>query len=206
MRVEDGLDKLLLGQYDEALAVFAECRHLPQAEKLYQITRMLMDLTTYTTDLSKINLSVNVTSPSIPPTTSLKNLHANLKRLARQLVMASTGYPVSSIEYMGDLSEGLNFLINQALFRKKQDEDDRDPETGILNRKAFIRRVYDLFQGQPNKVGALFCCKLENLKYVNDTYGYGSGDLYIGKVVETLRFHESDLRVLARVGGNEFAV
>jgi diguanylate cyclase (GGDEF)-like protein len=47
---------------------------------------------------------------------------------------------------------------------------------------------------------------LESLKYINDTYGYDCGDLYISKAVETLRAYEGDLRVLARVGGNEFAV
>jgi len=206
MHVEDGLDKLLLGQYDEALAVFAACRPLPQAEKLYQITLMFMELTAYATELSKVHLSANVPALSSPPATSLKGLHFKLKRFARQLVMATTGYPVASMDYMGDLSGGLDFLINQAFVRKKHDEEDRDTETGLLNRKAFIRRVYDLLQAQPGKAGVLFCCKLENLKYINDTYGYDCGDLYISKVVDALRSCESALRLLARVGGNEFAV
>ncbi|MCL2123376.1 MAG: GGDEF domain-containing protein, partial [Desulfovibrionaceae bacterium] len=206
MHIEDGLDRLLLGQYEEALAVFAECGSLPQAEKLHQITRMLMELTAYAAELAKVNLSADVPVLSSCPATSLRNLHTKLKRFARQLVMATTGYPVSSIDYMGDLSEGLDFLVNQALLRKKQDEADRDVETGLLNRKAFIRRVYDLLQVQPNRAGVLCCCKLENLKYINDIYGYGCGDLYISKVVEILRSCEGDLRVLARVGGNEFAV
>ena len=206
MHVEDGLDKLLLGQYDEALAVFSACRPLPQAEKLCRLAHMLMELTRYATELSKVNLSAHVPSLSSNPATSLKNLHAKLKRFARQLVMATTGYPVSSIDYMGDLSAGLDFLVAQALARQKQNEDDRDAETGLLNRKAFIRRMYDVLQAQPNKVGVLFCCKLENLKYINDAHGYDCGDLYISKVVETLRSCEGELRVLARVGGNEFAV
>jgi len=206
MPIEDGLDKLLLGRYDEALAVFAAHKPLPQAEKLYQITLALAELTNYAAALSKVHLSANVPRLSKDSAISLKLLHSKLKRLARQLVMAATGYPVASIDYMGDLSEGLNSLVNQALLRKRQDEYDRDTETGLLNRKAFIRKMYDLLQAQPDKVGVLCCCKLENIKYINDTYGYACGDLYISKVVETLRSCERDLRVLGRVGGNEFAV
>ena len=209
MCIEDGLDKLLVGQYDEALAIFAACRPLPEAEKLYQITNIFKELTTYATELSKVNLAAKVPSPSNYSAISLKNLHAKLKRFARQSLMATTGgYPVSPIDYMGDLSESLDFLIRQALLREKQAEYDRDydPETGLLNRKIFIRRIYDFFQAQPNKTGVLFCCKLDNIKYINDTYGYDYGDLYISKVVEILRSRETDLSLLARVGGNEFAM
>jgi diguanylate cyclase (GGDEF)-like protein len=208
MHIEDGLDKLLLGQYDEALSVFADCRPLPQAEKLYQITRMLTELSAYATELSKVNLAVTVPNLSNYPATSLKMLHSKLTRFARQLLMATTGYPVSSIDYMGDLSAGLDFLVSQALLYTKRTAYDRDhdTETGLLNRKAFVRKVYDILQEQPNKVGVLFCCMLDNIKYINETHGYDCGDLYISKIVEVLRACENALCMLARVGGNEFAV
>ena len=130
---------------------------------------MLKEFDVYSNELSKINLSAKDPKISTCAITSLKNLHAKLKRFARQLVMVTTGYPVSPIDYMGDLSEGLNFLINQAVLRKKQDGYDRDhdTETGLLNRKAFTREVYDILQAQPSKVGVLFCCTLDNIKYIN---------------------------------------
>lgn len=208
MDIEDGLDKLLHGQFEDALAVFERHRPLPQAEKLCQITRVFAELTAYAAELSKGNLSVKTPSPANYHATDLKNFHLKLKRLARQVLMATTGYPVPSIDYMGDLSEGLDFLMAQAVQRKKQLEHDRDhdAETGLLNRKAFIRGVYDMLQTRPNKVGVLFCCSLDNIKYINDTHGYDCGDLYIGKVVDVLRSCESSANVLSRIGGNEFAV
>jgi diguanylate cyclase (GGDEF)-like protein len=181
---------------------------MPQAEKLYHITLMLVESMVYASELSKVILSTKTPSPSNHTAASLKNLHSKLKRLARQLVMAATGYPVSPIDYMGDLSSGLDSLVNQAFFHRDRNTHDleKDMETGLLNRKAFVRKVYDMLQIQPNKVGVLFCCKLENIKYINEMHGYDCGDLYMREVVETLRSCENEHRVLARVGGNEFAV
>ncbi|MDR0238632.1 MAG: hypothetical protein LBI88_00190, partial [Deltaproteobacteria bacterium] len=78
MHIEDGIDKVLLGQYHEALAVFAECKPLPQAEKLYQITLMLAESMAYATELSKVMLSTKTPSPSNHTAASLKNLHSKL--------------------------------------------------------------------------------------------------------------------------------
>jgi diguanylate cyclase (GGDEF)-like protein len=208
MHIEDGLDKLLLGQYDEALDLFAEGRHLPQAEKLYQLALMLSELSAYAFELSKVNLSAKVPVQHYFPATSLKNLHAKLKRFARESMMATTGYPVATIDYMGDLSGTLDFLVGQALLHKQQAEHarDHDVETGLLNRRAFIRKVYDILQEQPNKSGVLFCCILDNIKYINEAHGYDCGDLYINKVVEVLRSCENPFYLLSRVSGNEFAV
>jgi len=208
MHIEDGLDKLLLGQYDKALAVFSACKPSPQAEKLYQLARMLAELSAYTDELSKVNLSAKVPSLGNYPATGLKNLHAKLKRFARQSLMATTGYPVTSIDYMGDLSVVLDSLVSQALLHTQQAEytRDHDVETGLLNRRAFVRRVYDILQQQPNKTGVLLCCILDNIKYINEAHGYDCGDLYINKMVEVLRSCEYLLYLVSRVGGNEFAV
>ena len=208
MHIEDGLDKLLQGQYAEALAAFETHKPLAQAEKLCQITKMFAELTAYAAELSKGNLSAKIPGSTNYPATDLKNLHLKLRRLDRQLLMTATGYPVSPIDYMGDLSEGLDFLISQAALRREQIEydHDHDMETGLLNRKRFIRGVYDILQTQPGKVGVLFCCALDNIKYINNTHGYECGDLYIANVVEVLRSCESDSNLVARLGGNEFAV
>ncbi|MDR2893280.1 MAG: GGDEF domain-containing protein [Deltaproteobacteria bacterium] len=206
MHIEDGLDKLLLGRYEEALAAFERCQDLPQARKLSQITRMLLELSVYGAELSKGNLAIKMPSPDNHSAIGLKNLHAKLRRLDRQLLMAASGYAAPPIDYMGDLSEGLDTMIRQAYLRAHQIEHDYDSETGILNRRAFMRGIYDIIQARPSKVGVLFCCELDNIKYINATHGYEAGDLYISKVVEVLRSCESGTSLLARTGGNEFAV
>lgn len=202
------LDRLLLGQFDEAVAAFDNFEPTPVSEKLCLLARMLSEVTAYSAELAQGNLAAHTPGPENRLATDLKTLQSKLKRLSRQLLMFSTGYPVPPIDYLGDLSERLNFLISQAGERQKQisHDHDYDAETGLLNRRSFIRRVYDFIRTQPGRVGVLFCFGLDNLKYINDTHGYEAGDLYIGKVVEVLRSCERPASLLARLGGNEFAV
>lgn len=208
MQIERGLDKLLQGQYDEALEAFCQSSTSPQAEKLRQITKALAEAKSYAAELAKGNLSVSPPGSSNPFAAEFKTLHMNLKRLARQMLMATAGYPAMPGDYMGDLSEGLEFVISQAASLKEQAEYDKshDVETGLLNRKAFVRSVRDILHEQPDGVGVLFCCELDNIKYINDAYGYDNGDLYLNKVAEVLEACTYGTSLLARLAGNEFAV
>ena len=208
MSIEDGLDKLLLSRFDEALVAFEDCETSQLSEKLHQLVLDLSALAKYTSALSKGNLLAKPPDISSPVAKELRELHTNLKRLERHLLMASTGYPVPSVDYMGDLSEGLCFLLTQT-FQKQQQETlgrDYDADTGLLNRKALIRGVFDILQSQPHKAGILLCYGLDNLKYINLAHGYAAGDLYINKVVEALLAFGGGTSIVARVGGNEFAV
>ena len=208
MDIETGLDNLLQGRFDAALTEFEGCRHQPGAEKLCQLTRACAEISAYAAALAEGNLSVRPPRTHRNLTTHLESLHAKLKRLARQLLLFSAGYPMPVVDDLGELSEGLSFLVNQAQTCKKQVEHDQnhDVETGLMNRKAFVRGLREALQMQPGKFGVLFSCGLDNLKYVNDTHGYDCGDMYISKVVEALRMCENESVLLARTAGNEFAV
>ena len=56
MQIERGLDKLLHGQYDEALEAFCPSSTSSQAEKLCQITKALAEVKSYAAELAKGNL------------------------------------------------------------------------------------------------------------------------------------------------------
>ncbi|WP_291442118.1 GGDEF domain-containing protein [Desulfovibrio sp.] len=208
MDIETGLDNLLRGQFDAALAEFEGCGQQPTAEKLCELTRACADLSAYAAALAEGDLSVRPPKSCRHFSTHLESLHAKLKRLARQLLIFSAGYPMPAVDDMGDLSDGLTFLINQAQTCKKQVEHDQnhDVETGLMNRRAFVRGVREALQMQPGKFGVLLSCGLDNLKYVNESHGYDGGDLYISKVVEALQMCENDAVLLARTAGSEFAV
>ncbi len=104
-------------------------------------------------------------------------------------------------------------LQEEVAYRKGQevrlsDLANRDPLTGIFNRRYFVeelkRRVESKPEGQPR--GALFFMDLDRFKIVNDTLGHDAGDrvlLAIPKIMRTA-LRESDL--LARMGGDEFVV
>ncbi len=106
-------------------------------------------------------------------------------------------------------------LAEQALARDRRRHEselryqaDHDPLTGLLNRRAFERRLEEhLARGaRYGHAGAVLVVDLDDFKGVNDTLGHSAGDELIGRVAGALasRLRESD--TLARLGGDEFAV
>lgn len=85
---------------------------------------------------------------------------------------------------------------------------DHDELTGLFNRRVFEERLQEhlLLAERYGPDGALLMVDIDNLKYVNDTYGHASGDSLILAAAEAMghRLRESDL--VFRVGGDEFAV
>jgi diguanylate cyclase (GGDEF)-like protein/PAS domain S-box-containing protein len=85
---------------------------------------------------------------------------------------------------------------------------DHDELTGLLNRRAFHQSLEQLIaRGRRyGAAGAIVMLDLEGVKRVNDTLGHQAGDELIAGCGETLRgrLRESDL--LARLGGDEYAV
>ena len=80
--------------------------------------------------------------------------------------------------------------------------------TGLLNRRAFERRFEETrerWRGA-DPVLAFILFDIDHFKSINDTYGHAAGDEAL-KVVAALcarNFRHAD--VVARVGGEEFAV
>jgi len=85
---------------------------------------------------------------------------------------------------------------------------ERDGLTGILNVRTFVQRCEALFQlaSRHHHLVALGYIDLDGFKAVNDKFGHGTGDEVLKAVAVTIagRARASDL--LARVGGDEFAI
>jgi diguanylate cyclase (GGDEF)-like protein/PAS domain S-box-containing protein len=85
---------------------------------------------------------------------------------------------------------------------------DHDSLTGLLNRRAYERRLEEhLLRGERyGHEGAVLVIDLDAFKEVNDTLGHSAGDDLIVRVAGALaeRVRESD--TLARLGGDEFAI
>jgi len=115
---------------------------------------------------------------------------------------------VASIEYNGRPAAMGNFMDINNL---KQTEEKlrflslHDPLTGLYNRTYFEEEMKRLQSGRHYPVGMVIC-DIDGLKLVNDTLGHDMGDRLLQDAAQTLRkgFRESD--VVARVGGDEFAI
>lgn len=91
--------------------------------------------------------------------------------------------------------------------QKIEHERDFDVTTNLYNRRAFYRIVDELFR-EPKKLGiaAFLMIDLDNLKFVNDTYGHDFGDDYIRTAADVLRTMEIENAIVSRQSGDEFLV
>ena len=89
------------------------------------------------------------------------------------------------------------------LLHRLRSEATLDPLTGLANRRELARRLGLVDVRQPWCVLAL---DLDGFKTVNDVLGHGSGDLLLTAVATRLREVAPPRAVVARVGGDEFAV
>lgn len=121
----------------------------------------------------------------------------------------STRWMRLSIVHTKNNSIGILQDITSATMEKKRIEFERDYDTttGLLNRRAYTRRVEELFRDTAAlKVTAFVMIDLDNLKYVNDTYGHDFGDDYIKTAATMLKKFQDYGGIVARLSGDEFNV
>jgi diguanylate cyclase (GGDEF)-like protein len=87
---------------------------------------------------------------------------------------------------------------------KLQWERNHDLLTKIYNRVAFREQVEAAMEKRGGKVSALVMWDLDNLKYVNDTYGHDEGDRYIILFSGCLKLFSEAGGIVARYSGDEF--
>ena len=109
-----------------------------------------------------------------------------------------------------ELGEGFNDMTAhlQTLYRNLQSLASSDPLTKLPNRALFQEQLTQTIAAarHDHKPFALCIMDLDHFKEINDTLGHHVGDLLLAQVAERLRtrLRESDL--LARMGGDEFAM
>ncbi|NOU00317.1 MAG: EAL domain-containing protein [Gallionella sp.] len=131
---------------------------------------------------------------------------------------------VTSQDEIGSLAHSFNAMVteiqrhdgmlSEELLTRKRAEVQLekmahfDNVTNLPNRHFFNRRASDLVQlnqGSGHRIALLFI-DLDNFKYVNDTFGHHSGDLLLIGVAERLKNAVRTSDMVARFGGDEFAV
>jgi diguanylate cyclase (GGDEF)-like protein len=83
-----------------------------------------------------------------------------------------------------------------------------DALTGLYNRRGFLMRAEQQMQiaRRENRALYLFMMDLDGLKPINDTYGHLEGDQAIKECGAILKSNFRAVDVVARIGGDEFAV
>ncbi len=92
----------------------------------------------------------------------------------------------------------IGIIVNQA---------NTDHLTGLANRRRFDSRLENLFKQEGCRVPmALILVDIDNFKAINDRYGHLTGDRALEAVGAALRRSARKGDLVARVGGDEFAL
>ena len=112
------------------------------------------------------------------------------------------------IEEQGTIVVLRDVTAEHRLAERLSFEASHDPLTGLQNRRAFAARLDDAVRGarergEHHAVGFL---DLDRFKIVNDRFGHAAGDRLLREVGQTMGRVVRGGDVLARIGGDEFAL
>lgn len=96
--------------------------------------------------------------------------------------------------------------VTQEVLEKKKIEYERDHDalTNLMDRRAFKRIVINKLKEDNIGIGAFVMCDMDNLKFVNDTYGHDCGDEYLKEASIILKEFENYNGIVSRRSGDEF--
>lgn len=108
------------------------------------------------------------------------------------------------------LADYFNLLLKtvQEYNARLEELSIRDPLTGLYNRRKFHEFMrYEIIRAERHQKGfSVIMIDLDNFKYINDTFGHPIGDMVLKELTAMLGGGMRRGDVLARMGGDEFAI
>jgi diguanylate cyclase (GGDEF)-like protein len=93
---------------------------------------------------------------------------------------------------------------NRRLVQKLRENANRDYVTGLGNARAFDEEL--VRRSSSDEPFALVLADVDDLKEINDVHGHAAGNAALKRVGEVLRQYAEADDVVARIGGDQFAV
>ncbi|MCB2061577.1 MAG: EAL domain-containing protein [Novosphingobium sp.] len=136
---------------------------------------------------------------------ALRRMHAALRRLAD----GDLDFEIEKFELreLQALSGSLETFRRNALAVKNL--AFTDPSTGMPNRRAFVEQVASRLAREvgPGAQGCVvMLADVDRFKHVNDDYGHAAGDKLVKLIGERMVDELGEGAMVARVGGDEFAI
>ena len=106
------------------------------------------------------------------------------------------------------LEAELSRLIAESTARGALEIANRDPATGLGNRRAWLETLH-LEAGRSRRTGrpiTIVILDIDGLKQVNDRYGHAAGDALITRAATALTRARRATDVVCRLGGDEFGI
>jgi diguanylate cyclase (GGDEF)-like protein len=114
------------------------------------------------------------------------------------------GYVITAASF----NVGVLSLLIKRLVQRLSYLSQRDPLTGLLNRRAFDEKLEVECRRVRRRVTSfvLLAIDIDHFKRINDLYGHAAGDAVLVSVARQLQDYARESDVVARVGGEEFFV
>lgn len=146
----------------------------------------------------------------------LQNL-AQVARAARRDRALDQRVPPARIAELRSLGDDFNALLEELESRYTQLEyqnatlahkSQHDSLTGLPNRDHFEGRLHTAIEEvrASGAAMAVLFVDVDNFKDVNDRYGHAAGDAFLIAVAQRIRSQLRETDLVARMGGDEFAV
>lgn len=131
---------------------------------------------------------------------------AILSAVAWRMVLAVLG--LASLTVLSSLFACQQLWRQHLSSRRAHHLAQHDPLTDLYNRLGYQSRLEQALQGARKRDGAiaLLTVDIDNFKTINDSLGHDAGDRLLGRVSAMLLDSTRPQDVVARVGGDEFAV
>ena len=96
----------------------------------------------------------------------------------------------------------------QSRLEEMEQQAHHDVLTGLPNRRHFIKALDNRVTRclRYGDTSALLFLDVNNLKKINDAHGHGAGDMLLSNLAQLLRTYIRQSDVVARIGGDEFAM
>lgn len=161
---------------------------------------------------SEMVLEQAMSSPveTVKQSTSVENAELLLEELGVRRLPVVDGDKIVGLLTQEDLLRGMNRELNgmRQTTRRLEREAHHDALTGLANRRLFdLVMEHEIAQHKRNGRGlGLVMLDIDLFKQVNDTYGHACGDKVLADLAERLRHVVRASDLVARVGGEEFAI
>jgi diguanylate cyclase (GGDEF)-like protein len=208
--LNEDLSRLLHGDFSPPRQISAKTPEFQAlVDSLGRIAALLADAHNFVSAISqgKLDMDPPPRNPLIAP---LKQLHANLRHLTWQTKQIAAGDLDQHVDFVGEFSVAFNSMI-EALREKRLVEEKvlyvsiHDPLTDLYNRGYFEEEMARAERGRNFPI-SMVMTDLDGLKTINDTLGHAIGDMLIKDAANVLRQAVRAGDVVARMGGDEYAL
>jgi len=177
------------------------------ARELKALSEYLTRCYSFALDISSGDFSNNYGELKGMLAGSLKTLRANLRHLTWQTKQIAQGDLTQRIDFLGDFSTSFNCMVEslEEACAALVHLSTHDSLTGLYNRSYFDTEMARMASGRCFPTG-IIVVDLNGLKEVNDLRGHLAGDRTIQQAACVLKGAFRGEDVVARIGGDEFAV